>query len=303
LKKRVEVYGIDEFINMSATPGNLFYSVKEGEVSGISQAITVLNNGNKSFDWTAVAHDSWISLSNPQGVLDKGEEGSLQTSVNTAGFKPGIYVGSIGISVGPVEMAVVTVTLTVEPSSVLSVTPPTLEFTAEVGSTPLPQLVSIANKGSLPLHWSLSAEQSWIVTKSFAGTLPDFQSGVDTVVVYPDTRSLEAGTHTGTIMVTGQGAVASPMLINVVVTLTEQANKPGKDKGKDKYKDTDNDGIPDYRESCPQDPGKFEPGICGCGIVDEDTNENDIIDCLEKKKGKLFFPIKLKDGSIILISI
>gem|GEM_PF-3797291 len=32
---------------------------------------------------------------------------------------------------------------------------------------------------------------------------------------------------------------------------------------------------------CPDDPDKTDPGVCGCGNLDEDTNHNDIIDCQE----------------------
>lgn len=37
---------------------------------------------------------------------------------------------------------------------------------------------------------------------------------------------------------------------------------------------------------CPEDSLKTEPGVCGCDTPDEDTNNNDIIDCLEKDVDK-----------------
>jgi serine protease len=34
-------------------------------------------------------------------------------------------------------------------------------------------------------------------------------------------------------------------------------------------------------DSCPDDPNKTDPGVCGCGVPDVDANNNGIIDCLE----------------------
>lgn len=34
--------------------------------------------------------------------------------------------------------------------------------------------------------------------------------------------------------------------------------------------DTDNDGVTDCQDLCPEDPDKIEPGDCGCGVIDSD---------------------------------
>lgn len=47
--------------------------------------------------------------------------------------------------------------------------------------------------------------------------------------------------------------------------------------------DTDDDGTCDMHESCPLDPNKTEPGLCGCGVdesIDEDNNG--VPDCAEQ---------------------
>jgi uncharacterized repeat protein (TIGR01451 family) len=38
---------------------------------------------------------------------------------------------------------------------------------------------------------------------------------------------------------------------------------------------------PEVVDECPDDPAKIEPGVCGCGVPDLDTNANGIADCLE----------------------
>jgi len=35
-------------------------------------------------------------------------------------------------------------------------------------------------------------------------------------------------------------------------------------------------------DSCPDDPKKTEPGACGCGVVDTDTDNDGVADCLDK---------------------
>ncbi len=45
--------------------------------------------------------------------------------------------------------------------------------------------------------------------------------------------------------------------------------------------DSDGDGTPDDRDLCPNDPDKIDPGACGCGVTDDDNDQNGIPDCLD----------------------
>jgi len=45
--------------------------------------------------------------------------------------------------------------------------------------------------------------------------------------------------------------------------------------------DMDGDGTADFDDNCPNDPGKIEPGICGCGVADTDTDTDGTPDCNE----------------------
>jgi hypothetical protein len=49
--------------------------------------------------------------------------------------------------------------------------------------------------------------------------------------------------------------------------------------------DTDGDGVIDDCEDCDEDPNKLLPGDCGCGVADEDLNENGVSDCMEECSG------------------
>ncbi|MCO6436646.1 MAG: thrombospondin type 3 repeat-containing protein [Phycisphaerae bacterium] len=43
--------------------------------------------------------------------------------------------------------------------------------------------------------------------------------------------------------------------------------------------DTDGDGSPDSCDGCPDDPNKTEPGACGCGVADTNSDGDTIADC------------------------
>ena len=45
--------------------------------------------------------------------------------------------------------------------------------------------------------------------------------------------------------------------------------------------DSDQDGVFDCLDGCPTDPNKSNPGACGCGNADLDTNGNGVADCNE----------------------
>ena len=45
--------------------------------------------------------------------------------------------------------------------------------------------------------------------------------------------------------------------------------------------DSDGDGVPDDQDGCAADPGKTEPGVCGCGTADTDSDGDNTADCID----------------------
>jgi hypothetical protein len=43
--------------------------------------------------------------------------------------------------------------------------------------------------------------------------------------------------------------------------------------------DSDSDGTPDCNDGCDDDPNKTEPGVCGCGVADTDSDSDGTLDC------------------------
>ena len=228
LANRIEVYGIDQYTSMDVDPGKLNFSARGGGANPASQSISVHNSGNATIDWGAVADQSWLSLSADNGLLAQGQTAAIDVAVDITGLEPGKHAGTITVSAGPGATEVVQVALTVKPSAFLSISPVHLTFTSNKGTDPDMKILSIANLGSAPLQWSLSADQKWLSVSKTSGTV-GVGEPARSVKVLADVTSLAAGTHTGSIIVTGQEAGGSPALIDVTLNLTESSSDPGTD--------------------------------------------------------------------------
>ena len=48
--------------------------------------------------------------------------------------------------------------------------------------------------------------------------------------------------------------------------------------------------MPVCADNCPEDAGKVEPGVCGCGTTDTDSDEDGTADCIGKyHHGSLYY--------------
>ena len=107
-------------------------------------------------------------------------------------------------------------TVTAAPVPVLSATPATLTFNAQVNtSNPANQNVSITNTGSGTLTWSATKTQSWLTINPASGTAPS------TITVSANIAGLSVGQYTDTISITSNGGNSS-----VAVTLNVTALPP-----------------------------------------------------------------------------
>lgn len=41
------------------------------------------------------------------------------------------------------------------------------------------------------------------------------------------------------------------------------------------------DGVVDENDGCPNDPNKTDPGTCGCGVADDDSDGDGVADCAD----------------------
>ena len=101
---------------------------------------------------------------------------------------------------------------------ILQVEPNSLEFSGRIGEPATPaQTIRIANVGGSPLSWTAVADAPWIQLGTTRGTLAAGQSVEVQVRVVLE--GLTVGTHQARITITAEGALNSPAVVSVTLTL------------------------------------------------------------------------------------
>lgn len=181
-----------------------------------ARTITLTNGGGTTLDWTATDDADWLTVAPASGSLESGAAGTpITVSVDVSSVAPGSYTGTITLAgTAGVTSKTVTVALTVaaQPEIGLSVT--TLSFSAQQGSNPASQTVSITNSGGSTLNWTVTSDAAWLTATPGSGSAPA------TLTVAASGTSLTAGTHQGTITIAAAGASNTPRTIAVTFTVT-----------------------------------------------------------------------------------
>ena len=94
----------------------------------------------------------------------------------------------------------------------IGASPTSLSFTAQAGTNPAAQTLSISNTGGGTLSWSASEATPWLTVNPASGT------GNGTVTVNVTTATLTVGTQTGSVTLTATGA--TPVTIPVTFAIT-----------------------------------------------------------------------------------
>lgn len=96
----------------------------------------------------------------------------------------------------------------------LSATPTKFVFVTSWGDQQTEwQSLSIHNRGDGDMLWSATTDRSWIRVNSLSGTAPT------QTLVAADPTNLRSGLYTGTITVTAPGALNSPQVVQVVLSV------------------------------------------------------------------------------------
>lgn len=212
---KVEVYGLEPYIQMLVAPLSLTYQGQEGGSSPATQSVTISNNGTGALSWSAGSGESWISLTGATGTVQPAATMAMDVGVNHIGLTAGTYTGSVSVSAATGATEIVNVTLTVLPTPVLSVSPSSLTYTSTNGASPASQDLTITNAGAGTLNWSAAKDRSWIIIDKTTGTAPE------NIGVSVDITSMSAGTYTGAVTITGQGALSSPAVIVVTLNVVQ----------------------------------------------------------------------------------
>jgi murein DD-endopeptidase MepM/ murein hydrolase activator NlpD len=213
---------------LSVSPASLAFTAQQGS-NPAGQSLTISNTGGGTLDWSASEPIPWLVGSPASGSLAAGQSASLGISVNTAGLTAGTYSGTLTITAagatGSPRTVDVTLTVTAPPPpTVLSVSPASLTFTAQQGSNPAGQTLTISNTGGGTLTWSASEPIPWLVGSPASGSLAAGQSASMSISV--NAAGLVAGTYSGTITITAAGTTGSPRTVDVSLTVTAPPPPP-----------------------------------------------------------------------------
>lgn len=208
-------------VTIGISPASLAFTQAMGGAAPAVQTISLTGvGGNVSFTATPSTSvgGSWLSVTPASGTTPA----TLSVSVNGTGLSQGIYSGSITIVGlgGSTSPQTVPVTLTIGAGQTLSVTPSSLAFTFQVGST-APAAQAIAVGGSSGLAFTASAATTaggtWLSVTPASGTTP----GNVSVSINP--IGLAPGAYSGTVTISSPGAANSPQTVNVTLTVMAMA--------------------------------------------------------------------------------
>ena len=202
-----------------------------------------------------------------------------QTTPNTVGYGASDSV----ISVNNIQRVGSDVSFDVridgEQGSLLSTNPSSVTLIGVAGTPVDSKTVQIGHQGPASVTWSAVAQDSWIEVQPNQGRTPG------EMVIAVDASRMGVGNYAGTVLVSSNQVVNSPVAVSVNLVIQDACpNDPHKDEpgfcgcGKADV-DSDTDGRLDCQDGCPDDQNKFEPGVCGCNVADIDSDTDGRLDC------------------------
>lgn len=198
------------------TPGRPRLSISDATValtahtSGDSAALSVAVASTVGpVKWTATTSAAWLDV-----TPDSGTTPSVLTIVGRAtGLAPGAHTGVVTVTSPDAARAETVFVALAVPPAVLTVSPASVQFSGTTGqSGAATQQISIGTGGAA-VTWRASASDSWITMSRTTG------AGDGTIAVGFDPSGLAAGSYSGTVTVSSDGASNSPQTVTVRLTL------------------------------------------------------------------------------------
>jgi len=213
---------------LEVEPAQLAFETAEGS-SPAPQLLTIRNGGSEPCNWQSDSDAPWL-IAASSGSLPGGQSTEIQVIVLSDTLEAGEHRTQITVSSPEASNSPVAVPVTLhverEPEpvtpGVLNVSPLRVAFEAEENGMPNPRSITIRNDGGSPFGWTAQSSMNWIQLRPTAGTLdPQGSTQVSVSVV---AAQMDAGTYSGSIVVSSPSASGSPQLIDV--TLQIQPSTP-----------------------------------------------------------------------------
>ncbi|MDP3694934.1 MAG: choice-of-anchor D domain-containing protein [Desulfocapsaceae bacterium] len=192
------------------SPDSLSFTTTTG-TNPVTQPLSVTNAGTDKLNWSATADQPWLKLSKATGHAPD----QIEIDADVSNLALGTHTATITfINDSTGGSVLVPVSLSITKPNPLQVSPASLSFTTTKGTNPSPQPLSVANAETDPLHWSTTADQSWLKLSKATGSAPD------QVTIGADISTLKPGTHTATITFINDSTGCS-VLVPVSLSISE----------------------------------------------------------------------------------
>ena len=197
-------------------PTAMSFSAIQNGATPVIQTLTLSNGGTGTLAWTAASNNAWLTLNGTTSVAGLNL-GTLAVAVNPSGLAIGSHSGIITIvapgSTNSPQTVTVTFDITDAPTPTIGLSATSLSFfSAQGGSNPAAQTISISNSGSGTLTWAATENASWLSLSPASGT------GTGTLSVSVATAGLTAGTYSGMITLSATGATSVTVPVTFTVT-------------------------------------------------------------------------------------
>jgi hypothetical protein len=196
---------------IGTSPASLSFAAQQGGSNPAAQTLTISNIGGGTLSWTASDSAVWMSLSSSAGT----GAGSVSVSVATGALTSGSYSGTVMLSATGASPVIVPVSFTVTTAPVapaIGASPTSFSFTAQAGSNPATQTLTISNTGGGALNWTASDNAAWLTLSTASGT----GNGSTTLTV--NTATLTTGSHNALVTVSAPGATSVSIPVALTVT-------------------------------------------------------------------------------------
>ncbi|OAI47497.1 hypothetical protein AYO43_04390 [Nitrospira sp. SCGC AG-212-E16] len=208
------------------SPTSLVFAGTVGGTNSSAQTFAISNIGGGTLTWSASSSVTWLTLSPQSGT----NAGTITASLNPAGLvMSGNYTATVTVTaVGATTKTMpVTLTVTTATSSTgagFSISPPTLSYTATVGSPNKTSGVTITNTGTSTFTVTWFDPINWLVATS-GDTVTMAPGGSATISHTASAAGLTAGSYSGTATIAGGGITQQvPVTLTVVTSTAQTAN-------------------------------------------------------------------------------
>jgi len=208
---------------LSSSPSSLNFSTTVGTLGANVpvQQLTISSSGQQlsyNVTFSTQSGGTWLVPFATTGTTGSGANSTINVGVNPANLAANVYQGSITVqSTTTADSVVIPVTLTIAPSTTLSVTPATLQpFLYQLGTTAqsgqLTQTLQVSSTGSsVAFQVTVSPPVSWLIANlSSSATGSTGQAVPVTLTALPG--SMAAGSYFASVTVGIVGGASLPAI-------------------------------------------------------------------------------------------